>query len=101
MVKNDLKYLSQDFGSKLLDLLQQKGYYLYDYSMILKSLDKNYQSSKSFIVFFTGKKNSDKEYEHVFKVCNYHDVYFKYDVLSLADVFEKFRSSTLKNCGFC
>ena len=50
----------------------------------------------------TGKE-SDKEYEHGLKVWNkfemktmkdYHDLYLKCDVLSLADVFKKFRNNT-------
>ena len=58
----------------------------------------------------TGNKVSDKEYEHVLKVWNkfeiktmkdYHDLYLKYDVLLLADVFEKFRNNSLKNYGLC
>ena len=57
----------------------------------------------------TGKKNSDKEYEHVLKVWetfqrkamkDYADLYLIY-VLLLADLFEKFRKSSLKNYGFC
>ena len=35
------------------------------------------------------------------KMKDYHDLYLKCDVLSLADVFEKFRNNSLKNCGLC
>ena len=30
-----------------------------------------------------------------------HDLHFKCGVLLLADVFEKFRNNSLKNCGLC
>ena len=32
---------------------------------------------------------------------DYYDLYFKCDVLFLADVFEKFRNSSLRNYGLC
>ena len=32
---------------------------------------------------------------------DYHDLYLKYDVLSLAEVFQKFRNNILKNYGLC
>ena len=32
---------------------------------------------------------------------DYHDLYLKYDILLLADVFEKFRNNSLKNNGLC
>ena len=58
----------------------------------------------------TGKEISDKEYEHVLKAWNkfkmktmedYHDLYLKWDVLLLADIFQKFTNNSLKNCGLC
>ena len=57
-----------------------------------------------------GKKNNDKEYEHVFKVWNkfemktmknYHNLYLKCDVLLLADLFGKFSNNSFKNYGLC
>ena len=59
----------------------------------------NFQSS------LTGKKISDEDYQHVFKVLNkfeiktmkdYHDFYLKCDVLLLV-VFEKSINNCLKN----
>ena len=32
---------------------------------------------------------------------DYHDIYLKFDVLLLADVFEKFRNNSLKNYELC
>ena len=67
-------------------------------------------SKKSFIVPWPLKKISDKEYEHDLKFWNtfqmkmmkyYHNLYLKCDVLLLADVFFKFRNSSLKNHGLC
>ena len=67
-------------------------------------------SKETLYSSLTGKKISDKEYEHVLKVCSkfametikgYHDFYLKCDVLLLADVFEKFRNNSLKNYGLC
>ena len=33
------------------------------------------------------------------KMKDYHELYLKCDALMLADVFEKFRNSSLKSCG--
>ena len=58
------------------------------------------------IVSFNGKNISDKKYEHALlnkfemkTMKGYHDMYLKYDVLFLADVFEKFRNNSLKDYG--
>ena len=32
---------------------------------------------------------------------DYHELYLKFDVLFLADVFEKIRNDSLENCGLC
>ena len=56
------------------------------------------------------KRISDKEYDHALKDWNkfvmkmmkdYRNLYLKCDVLSLADVFEKFINNSLKNYGLC
>ena len=65
--------------------------------VVLKSLKKDYQAKKSFIVRWQIKKITDAEYEHVLKVWDrseiktmrdYHNFYLKCDVLLLADVLE-------------
>ena len=83
--------------------------------MILQQVKSNKQIStsnalqvKSHASLLTGKKINDKEYEHVITVWNrfemmmmndYHDLFLKCDVLLLPYLFEKFRSSSLKNYG--
>ena len=65
-------------------------------------------TKEKFCSSFTHKKISDKEYDRVVKVCfrseiktmkYYHGLYLLCDVLLLADVFQKFRNSSLKNYG--
>ena len=87
--KNDPKYLSQEFQLNVLDLVKQRGFYPYEYLSDFEKFKNN---------CLTGKKISDKQYEHVLKVWNnfemktmknYIDLYLKCDVLLLADVFKK------------
>ena len=67
-------------------------------------------SKGKFYSSFTGKKISDKEYDHVLKVWNkfemktmkdFHDLYLKCDDLLLADVSEKFINNSFKNYRLC
>ena len=68
------------------------------------------RSKEKFCSLLTAKNISDEVYEHIlgvwhrFKVktvIEYHDLYLKRDVSFLVDVFQKFRNSSLKNCGLC
>ena len=58
-------------------------------------------TKENFYSFTTGRKITDSEYEHVLNVWNkyeikdYQDLNLKYDVLLLADVFEKLRNNGL------
>ena len=58
-------------------------------------------TKENFYSFTTDRKIADSEYEHVLNVWNkyeikdYQDLNLKYDVLSLADVFEKLRNNGL------
>ena len=58
----------------------------------------------------TGRKITYKEFEHIFNPKNnievktikdYHNLYLKCDFLSLGDVFQKFRTNSLKFNGLC
>ena len=101
--KDNFKYLSQEFD-------KQKGSYPYEYMIDFKKLKEQLRSKEKFYSSLTGKKNTNKEYDHVLKVWKkfemktmkyYHDLYLKCDVLLLADVFEKFRNNSIKNSGLC
>ena len=63
-----------------------------------------------FFQFVYMQQISHKEYEHVFEVWDkfemkmikdYDNLYLKFDVSLLADVFEKFRNSSFKFFGSC
>ena len=45
-------------------------------------------------------KNMNIFLKHGMNLKDYHDLYFKSDVLFLADVFEKFKNNTLEIYGF-
>ena len=114
---NDFKYLTEEFGSKNLELLKQKGAYPYEYMDSFKRFSEEklpdkecfYSSVKDKTTGDNGKKLdghiSDEDYLTCNKIWNefnmknmgdYHDHYLKKDVLLLADVFEKFIDTCLK-----
>ena len=106
LAKDNFNYLSQEFDNNVLDLVNQKGFYPSEYMSDFGKFKEQLPNKEKFYSLLTGKKNSAKEYEHVFKVWNkfemktmkdYHDLYLEYDVLLLADLFEKFRNNRLNN----
>ena len=67
-------------------------------------------SNEMFYSSLTYRRICDKENEYVVHVTNqfemkamkdYHELYLKYHVLLLADVFEKLENNSLKNYGLC
>ena len=67
-------------------------------------------SNEKFYRLLTDRTIRAKEYEDVLNVWrkfgmktmkDYHNWHLKCDVLLLADVFEKFRINSSKNCGLC
>ena len=110
MGKCYFKYLSQEFGSEVLYLVKQNGFYLYESMSGFEKFKEELPSKEKFYKLLMGKKFIDKEYEHVLKVWHtfemkmlkdYLELYLKCDVLLLADVFEKIRNKSLKNYGLC
>ena len=104
--KNDFKYLSQESDNNVLDLVNQKEFYPYEYMSDFDIFKEELSSKEQFYGSLASRKISDKKYEHVLNVWNksemktmkdYHDLYLKCDVLLLADVFEKFRNNSFRN----
>ena len=117
---NDFKYLTEEFGSKNLELLKQKDAYPYEYMGSFKRFGKEklpdrecfYSSLKDGTTGDNGEKLdghiSDEDYLACKKIWNefnmknmgdYHDHYLKKDVLLLADVFEKLIDTCMKFYG--
>ena len=111
LVKNlsemGFKYLSEEFHGDLLELVKQKGVYLYDYiDSFKKFFDEKLSSCNSFS-FLKDECISEKDYLDatnlwdVFKLntMSVYDLYLKTDFLLLADVFEKFINTCLEYYG--
>lgn len=67
-------------------------------------------SKNKFYSLLRGKESNNNEYQHVFKVWiklemktmrDCQDLYLKWDVLLLVDVFEKFKSKFIRNYSLC
>ena len=88
--KTYFNYLSEEFENKVLDLVKQKEFYPYEYMSDFEKFTEELPPKEKFYSSLTSDKNSDKEYEHLFKVWNkfemkmmkdYHDLHLKCDVL--------------------
>ena len=104
--KEAFKYTTQTFNDKKLDLISQKGVYLYDFMDSFEKLNKTELPTKEdFYSILNNEHITDKQYEHAQNVWNtfklksmgeYHDLYLKTDVLLLVDVFENFRKTCIQ-----
>ena len=104
----DFKHLTNKFGERT-ELMKRKGVYPYEYMDSFERFEEDCLPTKSkFFSSLTGEGISDEDYDHAKEVWKafgmrnmgeYHDHYMGADVLLLADVFESFRKSCLKNYG--
>ena len=103
--KESLKYTSQKFKDKKLDLMSQKGVYPYDFMDSFDKFNEKLPPKEEFYSILNDEHISDEDYEHAQNVWNtfnlknmgeYHDLYLESDILLLADVFENFRKTCLQ-----
>ena len=66
--KDDFKYLSQELHCKVLHLVNQKRFYPYEYMSGFKIFKEELLSKENCYNLFSGRKISDNNYQHVFKV---------------------------------
>ena len=100
-----LKYTSEIFKHKKLDLMARKGVYPYDYMDSFEKFNSPLPTKEDFYSILNNKDISAEDYEHAKNVWNtfnlknmgeYHDLYLKSDILLLVDVFENFRKTCLE-----
>ena len=103
--KEALKYTSEVFDGKQLDLMVRKGVYPYDYMDSFDKFNEKLPSKEDFFSILNNEHISDEDYKHAQDVWNtfscknmgdYHNYYLASDVLLLADVFENFRKTCLQ-----
>ena len=104
--KEVLKYTSEVFKGKRLDLMSQKGVYPYDHMDSFEKCDQTELPTKDQLYSVLNNQHiTDDEYDRAKKVWKtfkiktmgeYHDLYLGSDVLLLTDVFENFRKTCMQ-----
>ena len=103
--RDSLKYTSEIFKGKNLNLMARKGVYPYDYMDSFDKFDEGIPTKEDFYRILNNEHITDNDYKHVQNVWKtfklktmgeYHDLYLKSDILLLADVFESFRETCLQ-----
>ena len=103
--RKSLKYTSQKFKGKKLDLMARKGVYPYDYMDSFDKFNEKLPLKEEFYSILNDEHISNEDYKHAQNVWNtfslknmgeYHNLYLKTDILLLSDVFENFRRTCLE-----
>ena len=68
MHKYDFRYLSQEYDSKVLHLVKQKGLYPYECMSGFEKFKEELPSKEKFYSLLMAKTFINKEYDHVLKV---------------------------------
>ena len=107
LTKDAFKNVKSYYTDNKLSLLIRKGVYPYEYMNSPEKLKETKLPPKeAFYSRLNGGGISDKDYRHAKKVWrtfemknleDYHNLYNEVDVLLLADVFENFRDTCIKN----
>ena len=109
LVDKDFADLSEEFSGKYLEVVKERGIYLYEYMNSFRKFNETKLPSKD--KFFSSLENegvSEKDYKKPKNIWNtfdmktlgeYHDLYLKTDALLLCDVFEKFINTCLNYYG--
>ena len=102
-LRNDcFKYLSNEFNNNVLDLVKQKNirssFILYE--RYFKKFKEELTSKEKFHSSLTGKKLVTKNIM-LLRFATNLKLYLNFDILLLADVFQKSRNSNSKNYGLC
>ena len=103
---NDLKYTKQEFpNSEEFDLIKEKGIFPYDFLDSMNCFNaKELPPRRDFFNKLLNRKCSPLSYFRARMIwstfncqtfADYHNIYLKSDVTLLADVFEKFRLSSM------
>ena len=105
--KDQFVSMKRTFSQTEIQKLMRKQVYPYDYMSTWERFEeKRLPKQEDFYNILTKSNLSDDDYQHAndlwnhFNIQNlgeYHDLYLTTDVLLLADVFENFRSTALKN----
>ena len=101
-LRNDcFKYLSKAFNNNVLDLVKQKNIWSsWVYERYFKKFKEELTSKEKFHSSLTGKKLVTKNVM-LLRFATNLKLYLDFDILLLADVFQKSRNSNLKNYGLC